>query len=46
LSVHASINKWGERAKKAVRDKLRIFKKEGVFEKVETPTEEQKRKLL
>jgi len=44
--VHASINKWGERAKEAVRKELRIFKKKGVFEKVETPTEEQKRKLL
>jgi hypothetical protein len=46
LLVHASINKWGETTKEAVREELRMFKKEGVFEKVEIPTKQQKRKAL
>jgi hypothetical protein len=46
LSVHASIHKWGEKAKEAVREELRMFKREGVFEKVEIPTEQQKKKAL
>jgi hypothetical protein len=40
LSVHAGINKWGDRAKDAVREELKLFVKEKVFEQVEEPTDE------
>jgi len=40
LSVHAGIKKWGDRAKDAVREELKLFVKEKVFEQVEEPTDE------
>ena len=38
LSIHGRVNRWGERAKEAVREELRMFEKEKVFEKVKNPT--------
>jgi hypothetical protein len=35
LSVNASIKKWGEKAKDAIRDELKMLVKEKVFEKVQ-----------
>jgi hypothetical protein len=46
LSVHSSINKQGDRAKDAVREELKMFVKEQVFEKVTNPTVKQIEKAL
>jgi hypothetical protein len=34
LSVHASIKKWGDKAKDAIREELKGLNKERVFEEV------------
>jgi hypothetical protein len=46
LSVHASVRKWGDRAKEAIKDELKMLVKEKVFEKVQEPTMEQMRDAL
>jgi hypothetical protein len=46
LSVHARINKWGDRAKDAVRKELKMFVKVQVFEKVINPTVKHMEKAL
>ncbi len=41
LSVHAGVRKWEEKAKEAIRDELKMLKKENVFKEVSNPTAEQ-----
>jgi hypothetical protein len=43
LSVHASVRKWGDKAKEAIKDELKMLVKEKVFERVTDPTVEQMR---
>jgi hypothetical protein len=46
LSVHAGVRKWGEKAREAIREELRMLEKEEVFEEVRNPTCEQVKKAL
>jgi hypothetical protein len=46
LSVHASVKQWGDRAKEAIEDELKMLIKEKVFEEVQKPTEAQIKKAL
>lgn len=46
LSVHARARKWGERAKEAVKDELKMLNKEEVFVEIKQPTKMQKDKAL
>ncbi len=46
LSVAASIKKWGDKAKKAVQDELKMLLDEKVFVWVKNPSPEQLRKAL
>jgi histone H3/H4 len=46
LSVHASVKKWGDTAKNAIREALKGLIKEMVFEEVPEITIDQKRKTL
>jgi hypothetical protein len=46
LSVKAGIKRWGEKAREAVKDELRMFIKEKVFKGLRKPTAAQMRKAL
>jgi hypothetical protein len=46
VSVHASVKRWGNRAKEAIKDELKMLIKEMVFEEVQKPTEGQIKKAL
>ena len=46
LSVHAGVRKWGEKAREAICDELKMLKKENVFKEVSNPTAEQVKKAL
>jgi len=46
LSVHAGVRKWGEKAREAIRDELKMLKKENVFEEISNPSTEQMKKAL
>jgi len=46
LSVHASVKRWGDRAKEAIKDELKTLIKEKVFEEVQKPTDAQIKKAL
>jgi hypothetical protein len=46
LSVQAGIKKWGDKAREAVKDELRLFIKEKVFKGLQKPTQAQMRKAL
>ncbi len=46
LSVQAGIKKWGDKAREAVQDELRMFTKERVFKGLRKPTAAQMRKAL
>jgi len=41
LSVHASVKRWDDRAKEAIKDELKMLIKEKVFEEVQKPTNNQ-----
>jgi hypothetical protein len=43
---HASVRKWGDKAKEAIKDELKMLVKEKVFEKVQEPKMEQMRDTL
>jgi hypothetical protein len=45
-SVHAGVRKWGEKAREAMKDELRMLHKERVFKGVPNPTREQEQKAL
>jgi hypothetical protein len=46
FSVHAGVRKWGEKAREAIRDELKMLKKENVFKEVSNQTTEQIKKAL
>jgi hypothetical protein len=46
LSVGAELKKWGDRARDALMDELKLFLKEEVFEAVTHPSEDQKKNAL
>jgi hypothetical protein len=46
LSVNAGLKRWGDRAKEALMDELKLFLKENVFEKLNEPSDDQKKLAL
>jgi hypothetical protein len=46
LSVHAAVRKWGEKAREAICDELKMLKKENVFKEVSNLTAKQVKKAL
>jgi hypothetical protein len=46
LSVNAGLKRWGDRAKEALMDELKLFLKENVFEKLNEPNNDQKKSAL
>jgi hypothetical protein len=46
LSVHAGVNKWGDKEGEAIRDELKMLTKEELFKEIKKPTVEQKKNAL
>ncbi len=46
LSVNAGLKRWGDRAKEALMDELKLFLKENVFEKLNEPSDNQNKLAL
>jgi len=46
LSVNAGLERWGDRAKEALMDELKLFLKENVFEKLNEPSDNQNKLAL
>jgi hypothetical protein len=46
LSVNAGLKRWGDRAKEALMDDLKLFLKENVFETLNEPSDDQKKMAL
>jgi len=46
LSVNAGLKRWGDRAREALMDELKLFLKENVFEKLNEPNSTQKKSAL
>jgi hypothetical protein len=44
--VSSGLKRWGDRAKEALMDELKLFMKEKVFEKLNDPSGDQKKSAL